>query len=290
MVDNSGSWSTLKSMTTHRAQSRSATSPSAPRSTGAAKSARPDAKVAAKKPAGKAAAQPRGTVKARAKPASKPGIERKTYRDVSAEIERAATPYLLGMGTAEEATARTRELLSRRDGIEPGLGEAADRFDQMAQILRKLARQPTRGVRRLSTAKPAAIGRKTVNTAAAARKALEDGPKNLIEKGAFVPAMQLCEQLDISRQALSKAKSDKRMFAIIGPSGEAYYPAFFADARHDRRQLEKVSRALQDLPPTSKYFFFTAPRESLGGKSPLDAIANGQIDAVLRSATGFVER
>lgn len=288
MVDKLGSYLILKFMTTPRTPSRSATSPPAPRRTGTARSARPEPNVATRKFTGQSKTKP--VRKSLVKPASKRGINKRTARVVSVDLERAATPYLFGSDTVEEAIAKARSLISRKRISKPGLGEAADRFDKMAQILRTLARQPAREPRPRSAAKTAATGRKMVDIVAAARKAAEDGPKNLIEQGAFIPAIQLCERLDISRQALSKAKSDKRMFAIIGPSGDAYYPAFFADDRHDRRQLEKVSRALQDLPATSKYFFFTAPRQSLGGKSPLDAIANGQIDAVLRSASGFAER
>lgn len=285
MVDKRGKILILTSMPTPREQSRLSTSSLAPRRKEAAKPRNPETKVSSKKPTG--TFEFKSARKGPSKSVSKPGIARKA---ISTEIERTAAAYLFGTGPAKEAKAKALALIVGKRVSRPGLGRAADRLDRMAKILRELAHQSVGESRSRAAAKAPENDSKADSIAAAVNEASKDGPRKLIEQGAFIPAGQLCERLNITRQALSKAKNDKRMFAIIGPSGDAYYPTFFADAKHDRRQLEKVSRALQDLPATSKYFFFTAPRESLGRKSPLDAIANGQIEAVLRSASGFVER
>lgn len=108
--------------------------------------------------------------------------------------------------------------------------------------------------------------------------------KKLLPSGAFQ------EKLGISKQAISKAIKENRMFAILGPSGENFYPAFFAEEKYDRRNLEKVCKALGTLPGASKWQFFTTPKGSLDGKTPLEALALGKIDAVMISAAGFVER
>ena len=111
-----------------------------------------------------------------------------------------------------------------------------------------------------------------------------------IAEGRLLPAAKIWEKLEITKQAVSKAVKENRMFTLDGPSGESLYPAFFTDGRYDRRALEKVSKALGCLPGPSKWQFFTTGKASLGGKTPLDALSSGEIDAVLTTAAGFVER
>lgn len=95
---------------------------------------------------------------------------------------------------------------------------------------------------------------------------------------------------DVKRQAISGAVKTRRLFAILGPSGENYYPAFFADPSLDQRAVEAVSKALGSLPAASKYFFFTAKSTFLQGLTPLEALRKGQKAEVLVAAAGFAER
>lgn len=111
-----------------------------------------------------------------------------------------------------------------------------------------------------------------------------------IREGRLLPSAEMSRRLGVRPQSLSAALKKKRMFVITGPSGEYYYPAFFADdKRYDRPVLEKVCMALGDLPAGSKWDFFTTQRISLGGKSPLEALAKGKVDAVMNAAKAFVE-
>jgi len=105
----------------------------------------------------------------------------------------------------------------------------------------------------------------------------------------LLTSAEIRKRLDITPQALSAAVKAKRMFALTGPSGGSYYPAFFADHKYDRRDLEKVSKALAGLSGGSKWGFFTTPRISLGNKTPLEALAKGKLDLVLVAAAGFME-
>lgn len=107
--------------------------------------------------------------------------------------------------------------------------------------------------------------------------------------GKLIPGAELRARLKVSPQALSAALKAKRMFVMQGPSGEYTYPAFFADSAYDRPVLEKVCKALGDLPGSSKWDFFMAPRISLGGKNPLDALARGQVEAVMTAAKAFAD-
>ncbi len=112
----------------------------------------------------------------------------------------------------------------------------------------------------------------------------------MLKNGTLLLPDVLWQRLAISRQAISKAIQEKRMFAIAGPNGKMLYPAFFADPKYDRRQLAKVSQALGDLAGSSKFQFFTTGKMSLAGKTPLEALAAGDLQKVLVTAAGFVER
>jgi hypothetical protein len=110
-----------------------------------------------------------------------------------------------------------------------------------------------------------------------------------IAAGRLLGSADMRERLGISRQALSAAVRAQRLFVLAGPSGDFLYPAFFADARHDRAVLERVSRALGSLPGGAKWEFFTTPRLSLGKRTPLQALAKGQVDEVLAAAAAFAD-
>ncbi len=112
----------------------------------------------------------------------------------------------------------------------------------------------------------------------------------LVADGVLLTSAQLCERLHISRQAVSKAIKEFRLFALAGPSGRQLYPAFFTDMDSDRRVLERVSQELGDLPGPSKWQFFTTAKASLRGQTPLSALKQGQVEPVLAAAAGFRER
>lgn len=107
-----------------------------------------------------------------------------------------------------------------------------------------------------------------------------------IERKELLSSKALQDALHIRRQSISDAVKAGRLFAIVGPSGENYYPAFYADQRLDRRAVEKVSKALAALPATSKYFFFTSKLTTLG-ETPLEALRKGRLEEVLVAATAF---
>jgi hypothetical protein len=111
-----------------------------------------------------------------------------------------------------------------------------------------------------------------------------------IEHNDLILSKEIQEKLGISRQSVSSAIKDGRLFAIVGPSGTNYYPAFYADSKYDRRAIERVSKQLGALPATVKYHFFTTKAFSLGSKTPLDALAEGRLDAVLVAAAAYAEQ
>lgn len=126
-------------------------------------------------------------------------------------------------------------------------------------------------------------------TAALNRQSLMSRQQHLSD-GRLLTSSDICQRLAFSRQALSKAVKEFRIFSVDGPSNAQLYPAFFASEKPERRELEKVSRALGDMPGPSKWEFFITPKTSLGGRSPLVAIAEGDLQRVLAAAAGFKGR
>jgi len=109
-----------------------------------------------------------------------------------------------------------------------------------------------------------------------------------IKSGELISSGELQKALSVGRQAISNALNSGRMFAFVGPSGEYYYPSFYADGSLDRRVLEKVTKVLGKLPAASKYYFFTSKFTALG-RTPLDALGKGRVDDVLAAATSFAQ-
>ncbi len=109
-----------------------------------------------------------------------------------------------------------------------------------------------------------------------------------VEAGRLVSPATLTARLGITPQALSAAVRARRMFALTGPSGERLYPWFFADAKYERRDLEKVSKALGGLAGSVKWAFFMTPKISLGNKRPLDVL-HSKMERVLSLAAGLLE-
>lgn len=96
-------------------------------------------------------------------------------------------------------------------------------------------------------------------------------------------------RLRMSPQALNRALKAKRIYALRGPSDEPVYPAFFTTRSPGRTALERVCKALGDLPGGCKHFFLTSRRLSLGAMTPLQALARGKEDEVLALAEAFRE-
>ena len=112
----------------------------------------------------------------------------------------------------------------------------------------------------------------------------------LVEKGELLSSADLIARVDITRQALSNRLAAGNIFYVDGGRNERYYPAFFADASLDTKAVRKVTKALGDLPGASKWLFFTSPRDSLGGLTPLEVLAGTRPAPKPGYAVGELER
>jgi hypothetical protein len=119
------------------------------------------------------------------------------------------------------------------------------------------------------------------------KQALE-ARRRLVQTGQLLESSQLRDALQMTRQAVSAATRVNRLFTV-DVDGRAYYPAFFTDGTVDRNVLERISRALGQLPGWSKWDFFVSRWGSLGDLSPLEALAKGRVEQVEKVAHGFYE-
>lgn len=124
-----------------------------------------------------------------------------------------------------------------------------------------------------------------VDARASAAATLQDR----IERKEYITSAELQAAWKVQRAAISNALRSGRIFAVVGPSGDYYYPSFYKDESLDRRTVERVAKALGKLPAASKYHFFTNKFTSLG-TSPLDALRKGRVDDVIAAASSFAEQ
>lgn len=105
----------------------------------------------------------------------------------------------------------------------------------------------------------------------------------------LVSEAEFVKTLKGSANSIAKAVADGVLFAVTR-NGEKLYPAFFADSAYKHRQLVALTKLLTDLDGFTKWQFFTTPKGSLGGLTPLEALRQGKFQKVKATARGFAER
>jgi|GEM_PF-2898251 len=107
--------------------------------------------------------------------------------------------------------------------------------------------------------------------------------KRQIESKELLTATEFCDVLEVEPDWLDAALDECRVFAITGPGGRAYYPAFYVAPTIKREHIERVTRTLALLHPRSQFLFYTTVRTSLG-ETPLDALRAGRLEDVMTAA------
>jgi hypothetical protein len=102
------------------------------------------------------------------------------------------------------------------------------------------------------------------------------------------PELRFREATGLSAEALAGAVRAGRLILVVtisaGKPSSPLYPSFFADPRYDRDDLEAVTLALGARPAPEKLFWFCRRTAALGGRTPLMALAGGEVEAVLALA------
>ncbi|AXA90828.1 hypothetical protein [Massilia sp. YMA4] len=216
---------------------------------------------------------------------------------------RATAGQKLLASTGRLAQAVSKFAVTARAGAEPpAAGEFQNAYASIIKLLPKqtrlqvlqamrqgideVVRAESRGT---SAAQEKRKGVSTADFMAGLRQQEETQRQHQVAKGELLPGREMQRLLGITPQALSAAMKRKRIFALKGTSGKYLYPSFFADSAYDRATLERICQALGDLPGSTKLHFFTSPRLSLGGFTPLQAVAKGKVDAVLDQANAMRE-
>ena len=194
---------------------------------------------------------------------------RNVVRELASQVDR-LVPDNDSSALPVSADSDELERAQREDAVGKKVLEAAGRCGPMEMLTPRSIRQGNEAMARAEQNAVATTASRIAN-------------RELISSG------ELQRALNVKRQAISGAVKAKRLFAIVGPSGENYYPAYYADPTLDRRTLEQVSKVLGSLPAPSKHHFFTS-KSTMLQETPLDALRKGRETEVLAAAAGFAAR
>lgn len=100
----------------------------------------------------------------------------------------------------------------------------------------------------------------------------------------LITSDELISKLGIDAEQLRTSLRTHKLFSVPVTTGVVYYPEFFVTKVCPREMLEKVCQSLGNMPGRSKWDFFNSPKTSLGGLTPLTALAQGRLLEVLASA------
>ena len=130
---------------------------------------------------------------------------------------------------------------------------------------------------------------KTDPLAAARLRGVQKQHALLEASGGTLSAEQTAEVLGISRQAVDKRRRQGRLIGLTRGGRGYAYPAWQFENGRTLPNLEKVLEVLCKDDPWMQMAFFVNVNDRLNGKSPLDALRQGQLDSVLLAAAGFGE-
>ncbi|WP_348698336.1 hypothetical protein [Duganella fentianensis] len=113
----------------------------------------------------------------------------------------------------------------------------------------------------------------------------------LLEKlGLIIPVEELASRSGLSPEKIWAACAKGRLFTLETRDGRKLFPSFFANPALPGEELEAISTQLTNVSDSGKWQFFTTPKLSLRGQTPLEAIALGEFERVRISAAGFAGR
>lgn len=160
---------------------------------------------------------------------------------------------------------RRKELLSKAHDIDVLVGALQDRV--LVRALQRDTRDP------LILAKMRGIARQE---------------EMIKEAGGVLTTSEAAEALGVTRQAVDKRIRTGSMLALTVGSNSAI-PAFQIRGRSTLPGLAKVLRAMQIKSPWMRLNFFLMKHDSLSGRRPIEALSEGDIDAVVQATAGFGE-
>ena len=107
---------------------------------------------------------------------------------------------------------------------------------------------------------------------AIARKQLESA------NGGSISAEEVADLLGLSRREVNHLRKSKSLVAWRNTHGKWHYPVWQFDQGRIRPGIRECLRSLASERPWNHMLFFLSPRESLGGRRPLDLLIGGPIE------------
>jgi hypothetical protein len=112
----------------------------------------------------------------------------------------------------------------------------------------------------------------------------------LKKSGGVVSSARVAELLNVSRQAVDKRRAANQLLALTQGRRGYSYPTFQFEDGKTLNGLEEVLRNLRALDPWMQLRFFTSPHERLGNETPIEELQSGNVDDVVRAASGYGEQ
>ncbi len=237
-------------------------------------------------------------VQALRKASTKAEMALRTAADQVDIVKRAATQSQrwdrrMSQSVLDELRDMLRHVLNAHNEIFQRMSAAVEAIEAVAEPAPLESTEPTAPARRVAQ-RPAARRSHTVD-ASPARDDVSASFEALLREGALLDSARFQERAGFSRQALSKAVGAKRLF-YVEVGAIRGYPAFYLDPQLQRKQVETVCKLLGDLSGGSKWLFFTTPKGSLArqatgqARTPLEALADGDLAKVKLAASGYAQR
>lgn len=91
-------------------------------------------------------------------------------------------------------------------------------------------------------------------------------------------------RLGVSRETINKRAQQGRLLALEFAKRGKRYPEWQFEERLVGLPIERVLASLASLEPWARYRFFTQKQPGTGGRTPVEALQQGELDAVCRAA------
>ncbi len=143
-------------------------------------------------------------------------------------------------------------------------------------------------VLRALLAAPSLVARATGDRLAPARLRGQQAQLGILDReGGTLSATEIAKRLGVSRQAVNKRRQAGRLLALPVGRRRFAYPLWQLAGTGALPGFEKVLAALDEHDPWMQARFFLGRNARLGDARPLDALRNGDVEAVTRAAAEY---